>query len=176
MARLEQTQAAIEEVKGTEELFSGLNVPLRKWKGIVLHHSWKPEKPKWETNYGKVFDHFHFKTNGWNNGCGYDFVASWNPDNPSEVKIWKTYRWKNQLSGAHTINKKGSVGVKYPNKTHIGICVVGDFDHESLPEAAARAIDQKLVEPLLNHRQPLFLKLLRLNYLLRKQKSLPGES
>ena len=145
-----ETQAAIRQLLDTQTPKDHAEVPLKNWRGVCLHHSWKPEKPRWGVNYGQVFDHFHRNTNGWNNGCGYHFVVSWNPDNPSEIRVWSTYRWKKQLSGAHALNKKGAVGIRYPNRDLVGICFVGDFDQQSLPPGAASNADQHLIEPLLH--------------------------
>lgn len=131
---LKALEAAIVDVT-TDSFMSVVKVPeVKKYNGIVLHHSYAPERPIWGRDYGVIFNRFHSQANGWANGLGYQFVLTWNPSNPKETRIQASYRWVNQLVGAHTLNRKKQVtdGLA-PNETMVGLCIVGNFDINPLP-------------------------------------------
>jgi hypothetical protein len=87
-----------------------------KWSAIIIHHS--------ATATGNMasFNEEHIKR-GWN-GVGYDFVIDNGTYNSPDGQIEVTFRWKQQLTGAHT----GETPNNWANEEGIGICLVGDFD------------------------------------------------
>jgi hypothetical protein len=104
----------------------------RPWRYIVLHHS-----ASGSGNYDQI-DAEHRKLLGIN-GCGYHFVignGSGSPDGQIEV----SQRWNNQKQGAHTRNARTHDADEYG----IGICLVGDFDHQP-PSPRQLAATQALI-------------------------------
>jgi N-acetyl-anhydromuramyl-L-alanine amidase AmpD len=81
----------------------------RDWKGIVIHHS--------GTEGGNVeaFRKYH-RSKGWED-VGYHFVVRRDDNNDGRVEIGRGLDRK----GAHALNGFGE-----RNRTHIGICLVGD--------------------------------------------------
>jgi N-acetylmuramoyl-L-alanine amidase len=99
-----------------------LDVPLgRTWKYIVIHHSAS------KSGSEAIFDRDHRLRRHWQ-GVGYDFVIG-NGHGSPDGKVEVTFRWENQITGAHA----ASEGNEY-NEYGIGICLVGDFE-ESYPTA-----------------------------------------
>jgi len=109
---------------------------LRTWKGIILHHSYHPDKPVWKKNYGRSLNNYHKFAHNYSNGLGYQFVVTWNPRNPeTPIRIQCSYRWVHQLVGAHTTARKTArINVdSTPNECMIGLCIVGNFDIFPVP-------------------------------------------
>jgi hypothetical protein len=106
------------------------------WSYIVIHHS--------ATNEGGAasFNRAHSKK--WENGLGYHFVIG-NGTETADGEIEVGPRWLRQnqgIDGAHA-------GVEKYNKHGIGICLVGDFDHQNpTPKqlAALRNLIQHLMQ------------------------------
>ena len=99
-------------------------VPLyrsKKWKYIIIHHS--------ATDVGSAlsFDGAHHRR-GFNRGLGYHFVISNGSKGKKDGQIEVSPRWIKQQDGAHCkaagMNCKG-----------IGICLVGNFNHERVSKA-----------------------------------------
>jgi N-acetylmuramoyl-L-alanine amidase len=86
----------------------------RSWSAIVVHHS------ATETGNMALFDKEH-KNNGWD-GVGYDFVIG-NGSDSGDGQIEVTYRWKDQVTGAHCKTPDN-----WANENGIGICLVGNFN------------------------------------------------
>lgn len=90
----------------------------RGWRYIVLHHS--------GSDHGSVesidAEHRQRTDSGGRNwlGIGYHFVIG-NGDDMPDGEIVPTFRWRQQLAGAHA-------GQSDFNATGIGICVIGDCD------------------------------------------------
>jgi len=90
-----------------------------KWKYIIIHHS--------ATDEGNAldFNELH-KRRGWE-GIGYDFVIDNGTNGKVDGQIEVSPRWIKQEDGAHchasNMNSKG-----------IGICLVGNFSKERVPE------------------------------------------
>ncbi|MCK6471109.1 MAG: peptidoglycan recognition protein family protein [Planctomycetes bacterium] len=106
------------------------NVPLtRTWSSIVIHHSAS------DRGSASIFHKWHLQR-GWENGLGYDFVIGNGSDSgDGEVEVGP--RWKKQIDGAHA-------GNDHYNQHGIGICLVGNFDHER-PSARQMASLERLV-------------------------------
>jgi hypothetical protein len=93
------------------------NTPLRDWEYIVLHHT--------ATGEGDVrtINKEHQKRkdsdgNAWR-GIGYHFLIG-NGKGMKDGQIEPTFRWTEQLEGAHAGSLKH-------NERGIGVCLVGDF-------------------------------------------------
>ena len=112
-------------------------VPSRAWKYIVLHHT--------ATTRGSVESihrtHLKRKDANGNNwlGIGYHFVIG-NGNGMGDGQIEPTFRWKEQLHGAHA-------GSAEYNEWGIGIALVGNFD-ETPPTEAQLAAVKRLVRVL----------------------------
>jgi hypothetical protein len=81
-------------------------------------------------------DRWH-KDKGWD-GIGYDFVVG-NGTDTRDGQVEVGFRWKGQLTGAHTKTLSNEF-----NETGIGICMVGNFD-VNRPSAQQLANLSKLV-------------------------------
>jgi hypothetical protein len=125
-----EIEEGIDEVT-TDNLFDVVVAPFRKYVGIVMHHTYSPELPIWERNYGKIINNYHYEINGWQFGLGYQFLVTWDPNKNGAIRVQSSYRWKHQLSGAHTLNRKNFLNGIAPNSSMIGIGICGNFDiHE----------------------------------------------
>lgn len=106
------------------------NVPLsREWRHIVVHHSASP------TGSAASFDKAH-RDRGWD-GLGYHFVIG-NGSGSGDGQVEVGYRWTRQLAGAHAGN------YEY-NQHGVGICLVGDFEHNGPPSARQMASLRQLI-------------------------------
>ncbi len=94
-------------------------VPPRRWRYIVLHHT--------ATDSGDVVaidaEHRQRKDRAGNPwlGIGYHFLIG-NGRGMADGLVEPTFRWKQQLHGAHA-------GSRSYNEEGIGICLVGNFDN-----------------------------------------------
>jgi hypothetical protein len=93
-----------------------------RWKYIVIHHS--------ASNKGCAgsFDRQHRVERGWDE-LGYHFVIG-NGTETGDGQIEVGSRWRKQKHGAHC-----KTDDNYYNDHGIGICLVGNFEHQS-PSAA----------------------------------------
>ncbi|MBN2455840.1 MAG: N-acetylmuramoyl-L-alanine amidase [Sedimentisphaerales bacterium] len=88
----------------------------RNWTAIVIHHS------ATENGNAAIFGKWHREVRHWE-GIGYDFViGNGNDSGDGEVEV--TFRWLNQMTGAHCGRTPGN----WANKEAVGICLVGDFN------------------------------------------------
>jgi hypothetical protein len=106
--------------------------PNRAWSAIIIHHSATRE------GNAAIIDKWHREENGWD-GIGYDFVIG-NGTNSGDGEVEPTYRWRGQLTGAHTGGTPGN----WANEEGIGICLIGDFNY-SMPTPKQRASLVRLV-------------------------------
>jgi hypothetical protein len=88
----------------------------KSWSAIIIHHS------ATERGNAAIFDKDHREINGWD-GIGYDFVIG-NGTNSGDGQIEVTFRWKQQITGAHCKTDNN-----WANKDGIGICLVGHFNN-----------------------------------------------
>lgn len=113
----------------------------RAWKYIVVHHT------ATETGSVDSIHEAHVQNKDKNGkpwlGIGYHFVIG-NGAGMIDGEIEPTFRWKQQLHGAHA----GSDDPEY-NQLGIGVCLVGNFEKEP-PTAAQRVAVKRLVTALKN--------------------------
>lgn len=105
-------------------------VPARDWQYIVIHHT------AGEVGSVASINEEHLKKKDKNGkpwlGIGYHFVIG-NGHGMPDGAIETTFRWKEQLHGAHA----GSSDPKY-NQVGIGVCLVGNFEnHPPSPKQLA---------------------------------------
>lgn len=109
-----------------------LGAEKREWRYLVIHHT--------ATDSGDVESihesHLKKKDSAGNNwiGIGYHFVIG-NGNGMADGKIEPTFRWKQQLHGAHA-----GPGDKEHNQHGIGVCLVGDFERTSPSPAQLKAV------------------------------------
>lgn len=109
----------------------------REWNTIVIHHT--------AANHGSVESiheaHLKRKDSNGNHwlGIGYHFVIG-NGDGMSDGEIEPTFRWREQMQGAHA-------GAGEYNEHGIGIALIGNFE-EAAPTAAQVASVKRLVAAL----------------------------
>ena len=121
---LEESVTEVDSVN----VFDVVQSPYRSYVGIVMHHTYSPEVPIWERDYGKIINRYHYETNGWQLGLGYNFLITWNPKNENDLRIQASYRWIHQLAGAHAVNRKGFLNGISANYKLIGIGITSNFD------------------------------------------------
>jgi hypothetical protein len=95
------------------------------WKVAVIHHSDSPYSTP------QSMDTWH-RQRGWDS-LGYDFVIG-NGVNYPDGKLYIGSRWREQKTGAHCKTGPGRFfGVERPdnyfNEHGVGICLIGDFEH-----------------------------------------------
>ena len=114
-----------------------VQVPERRWEFVVIHHS--------ATTRGSVEsihrDHQSRRDGNGNPwlGIGYHFVIG-NGNGMPDGTISPTFRWKQQLHGAHS-------GTLRHNGRGVGICLIGNFE-ESAPTEAQRKSVTSLIRML----------------------------
>lgn len=107
----------------------------RQWRYIVIHHS--------ATDSGSVEsihqEHSRRKDRAGNNwlGIGYHFVIG-NGDGMKDGEISPTFRWKQQIHGAHS-------GSAIHNGLGIGICVIGNFEQKPPSSRQVAAVQHLLI-------------------------------
>jgi len=105
-----------------------------RWKRIVIHHSGTTQASIRGMTY------YHLKVRHMEHGLAYHFVIG-NGHGFGDGKIFVGDRWKKQLDGGHLASAA-------QNHYSIGICLVGDFDHQR-PTARQLKSLTALVEALL---------------------------
>lgn len=109
----------------------------KSWKAVVIHHS-----GSWRGN-AAIFDEYHRNGMHWK-GVGYDFVIG-NGSNSGDGQIEVTFRWTQQIPGAHVGGTPGN----WANKDAVGICLVGDYQKSSPTQRQMQSL-LKLVRFLQN--------------------------
>jgi len=109
----------------------------KKWTAIVIHHSGT------KNGSATIFDKWHREGNHWE-GVGYDFVIG-NGTNSGNGQVEVTFRWHEQIAGAHCGGTPGN----WANKEAVGICLVGNFNHTA-PTVRQMQSTVKLVRFLQN--------------------------
>jgi hypothetical protein len=106
-------------------------VPLeRTWRYVVIHHSGT------RSGCAEEFHRHHRDVRGWD-GLGYHFVIG-NGTGSRDGQVEVGYRWPDQLTGAHA--GRAPNGSNEMNETGIGICLVGDLQHDLPTRMQKRAL------------------------------------
>jgi N-acetyl-anhydromuramyl-L-alanine amidase AmpD len=100
--------------------------PSQKWQYIIIHHS--------ATDMGSAlrFNSHHLRRL-WKDGLGYHFVIDNGTCNKVDGQVEISPRWIKQQDGAHC----RASGMNYKA---IGICLVGNFDKETVSEKQLNAL------------------------------------
>lgn len=102
---------------------------MHPWRFLVLHHSAS------RGGDAQIIDRDHVSQNGWD-GIGYHFVIGNGVDMPLG-RIEATFRWRQQIHGAHA----GAQPAQKPyNIDGVGICLIGNYDHDALAPLAERRL------------------------------------
>jgi len=115
-------------------------VPEHLWQYLVLHHS-GTQRGSLESIHAEHLRRRDSAGNPWR-GIGYHFVIG-NGQGMPDGKVQPTFRWRDQLSGAHA-------GTSLMNQRGIGICLIGNFETAS-PTAAQLCSVEALVRELSGH-------------------------
>lgn len=113
------------------------SVAARTWKYIVIHHT-ASEGGSVASIHAEHLQRKDATGKHWK-GIGYHFLVG-NGTGMSDGEIEPTFRWKQQMQGAHA----GAKNHPEYNEQGIGVCLVGNFDKQK-PSAAQVAAIKKLV-------------------------------
>lgn len=91
-------------------------VQRRRWQFIVVHNSGTRQ------GNARVFDYYHRHVRRMRNGLAYHFVIG-NGTSTGDGEVEVGDRWRRQINGGH-------VHSDYLNNISLGICLVGDFNHD----------------------------------------------
>ena len=127
--------AAIAPADPAADIDAGTEV--RDWRWIVVHHS-ATEAGSVESIHAAHKQRRDSQGRPWR-GIGYHFVIG-NGRGMDDGKVEATFRWRQQLSGAHA-------GSRPHNDAGIGICLIGNFQ-DDLPTPAQRKALTGLVSRL----------------------------
>lgn len=108
------------------------SAPLRDWKHIVIHHS-ASESGSVESIHAAHLGKKDKNGKKWL-GIGYHFVIG-NGKGMGDGEIEPTFRWRQQLHGAHAGNEEY-------NQHGIGVCVVGNFENHAPSTAQLTSLKQ----------------------------------
>ncbi len=107
----------------------------QRWRGIIVHHS------ATQTGNAAEFNALHKNRKDRNGepwlGLGYHFVID-NGRGGADGKVEVGFRWRQQMTGAHCRPK--SCTHNYWNEHTIGICLVGNFEHEKPTPAQYKSL------------------------------------
>jgi N-acetylmuramoyl-L-alanine amidase len=102
----------------------------QRWRGIIIHHSATP------SGNASEFNDLHKKRKDRNGepwlGLGYHFVIN-NGRGGTDGEVEVGFRWRQQMTGAHC--RPQSCSHNYWNEHTVGICLVGNFEHERPTQA-----------------------------------------
>jgi len=108
------TRSVIEQIRRAP-------VQRRRWQFIVVHNSGTRQ------GNARVFDYYHRHVRRMRNGLAYHFVIG-NGTSTGDGEIEVGDRWRHQINGGH-------VHSDYLNNISLGICLVGDFNHDQPTQA-----------------------------------------
>lgn len=102
-----------------------------RWKSIVVHDSGSPVAS--QSSLDSQAKQMGLR------GIGYHFVIG-NGNGMGDGELFVTDRWLNQSNGAHVAGLRGDD----LNKQAVGICLVGDGDHQKFTQAQLARLVQLL--------------------------------
>ena len=100
----------------------------RRWRYIVVHNSGTRQ------GNARAFDYYHLHVRHMPNGLAYHFVIG-NGSSSGDGEIEIGNRWHRQINGGH-------VHSDYLNNIALGICLVGDFNHDTPTPRQLAALDE----------------------------------
>jgi len=103
-------------------------VQRRRWQFIVVHNSGTRQ------GNASVFDYYHRHVRRMRNGLAYHFVIG-NGTSTGNGEIEVGDRWRRQINGGH-------VHSDYLNNISLGICLVGDFNHDQPTRAQLECCEE----------------------------------
>ena len=115
------TRSVIEEIRRAP-------VQRRRWQFIVVHNSGTRQ------GNARVFDYYHRHVRRMQNGLAYHFVIG-NGTSTGNGQIEVGDRWRRQINGGH-------VHSDYLNNISLGICLVGDFNHDQPTRAQLECCEE----------------------------------
>lgn|GEM_PF-1511658 len=121
-----------------------VHAPERDWQFIVIHHS-ATDSGSVESIHREHRSRRDRSGNPWL-GIGYHFVIG-NGEGMADGEISSTFRWKQQLHGAH------SGSLQY-NDCGVGICLIGNFEESSPSRAQLDAVTELIKHIAKRHQIP----------------------
>ena len=103
-------------------------VQQHRWRYIVVHNSGTRQ------GNARAFDYYHLHVRHMPNGLAYHFVIG-NGSSSGDGEIEIGNRWRRQIAGGH-------VHSDYLNNIALGICLVGDFNHDTPTSRQLAALDE----------------------------------
>ena len=103
-------------------------VPRHRWRYIVVHNSGTRQ------GNARIFDYYHKNVRKMQNGLAYHFVIG-NGTSSGNGQIEIGDRWRRQINGGH-------VHSDYLNNIALGICLVGDFNHDHPTRQQLEALEE----------------------------------
>jgi hypothetical protein len=99
-----------------------------RWRYLVVHNSGTRQ------GNARAFEYYHRQVRKMQNGLAYQFVIG-NGTSSGDGQIEIGDRWRKQINGGH-------VHSDYLNNIAIGICLVGDFNHDKPTAKQLEALDE----------------------------------
>jgi hypothetical protein len=115
------TRSVIDEIRRAP-------VQRRRWQFIVVHNSGTRQ------GNARVFDYYHRHVRRMQNGLAYHFVIG-NGTSTGNGQVEIGDRWRRQINGGH-------VHSDYLNNISLGICLVGDFNHDQPTRAQLECCEE----------------------------------
>jgi hypothetical protein len=114
--------------RGVREQIDRAPVQKSRWKYIVVHNSGTRQ------GNARAFEYYHRQVRKMQNGLAYQFVIG-NGTSSGDGQVEVGDRWRKQINGGH-------VHSDYLNNIAIGICLVGDFNHDKPTAKQLEALDE----------------------------------
>lgn len=114
--------------RSAREAIDDAHVARHRWRYIVVHNSGTRQ------GNAKAFDYYHRHVRKMPNGLAYHFVIG-NGTSSGNGAVEIGPRWRGQINGGH-------VHSDYLNSIALGICLVGDYNHEKPTREQLEALDE----------------------------------
>ena len=114
--------------KSLREQIDKAPVQKARWRYIVVHNSGTRQ------GNAKAFEYYHTNVRKMPNGLAYQFVIG-NGTSSGDGQIEVGSRWRRQINGGH-------VHSDYLNNIALGICLVGDFNHDKPTQKQLESLDE----------------------------------
>ena len=114
--------------RATRDAIDRAPVARSRWRYLVVHNSGTRQ------GNAKAFEYYHLHVRKMPNGLAYHFVIG-NGSSSGNGGIEIGGRWTRQINGGH-------VHSDYLNNIALGICLVGDFNHDKPTQQQLDALDE----------------------------------